>query len=94
MVNEVDLSAYSGAVGDQIAIRAHDDFDVVQMRVSISDANGQAIENGDAVETPSKSGRWVYTAATTVPQGTNVRIAVSASDQPGGIGEATAEKTL
>ncbi|MBI1794650.1 MAG: hypothetical protein HYR70_10715 [Chloroflexi bacterium] len=94
VVDEVDLSAYAGAVGDPIVVRAHDDFQVTRLRVSISNTNGEAIESGDAEETPARSGRWVYAATTIVPAGTNVRIAVTVSDQPGGTGEATAEKSL
>ncbi len=93
-VDEVDLSAYSGAAGDEVIVMAHDDFAVANVHVSISDGNGQAIESGEAVENPANSGRWVYAATTAVPAGTSVRIAVAASDQPGSMGEATAEKTL
>jgi len=35
-----------------------------------------------AVETPPNTGRWLYTATQAVPQGSNVRIAVTASGQP------------
>lgn len=93
-VDEVDLSAYSGGVGNPILVRAHDDFAVVSVCVSITKASGEAIESGEAVQTPPKSLRWVYTATAAVPHGTVVRIAVSASDHPGGVGEATSEKSL
>jgi hypothetical protein len=94
VVDEVDLSSYSGAEGDTIAIRAHDDFKVARLLLTVSDTNGQEIENGEAVETPPTSGRWVYTATEGVPQGTTVRIAVTVSDQPGSTSEAMAEKSL
>ena len=93
-VDEVDLSAYAGATGDTIAVRAHDDFEVMSVHVSITKSSGEAIESGEAVETPVNSGHWVYLATAAVPHGTAVRIAVSASDRPGGLGEATSEKTL
>lgn len=93
VVDEVDLSAYGGAAGDTIVVLAHDDIEVTRMSVSVNNDNAQ-IESGQAVETPAKSGRWVYTATAAVPQGTNVRIAVTVSDQPGGSGEAAAEKSL
>jgi hypothetical protein len=57
-VNEVDLSAYSGAVGDAIIIMASDDFAVLGVDVGLSDGNGAPIESGAAIETPSDSGRW------------------------------------
>ncbi|MBE0682586.1 MAG: hypothetical protein IH589_11795 [Anaerolineales bacterium] len=75
-------------------IRSHDDFKVTRLSVIVGDTNGADIESGEAEETPLKSGPWVYTAASTVPQGTTVRIMVTVSDQPGGTGEKMAEKTL
>jgi hypothetical protein len=60
---------------------------VVGVRVAITKADGTAIEEGAATETPADSGRWVYTATTAVATGTTVRIAVTATDRPGGGGE-------
>jgi hypothetical protein len=74
--------------------RASDDFDVAGVRLALSDGGGSAIESGEAVETPTDSGRWVYTATAAVATGTLVRIAVTAVDRPGGEGEAEAEKTV
>ena len=93
-VDEVDLSSYTGAVGDEIIIMARDDFEVLSVEVALSEAAGNPIESGAAVETPADSGRWVYTASADVPTGTTVRIAVTASDRPGGIGSAEEEKAL
>jgi hypothetical protein len=87
MVDDIDLSEYNGATGNQIVIRAHDDFKVTRLLVVVSDTNGADIESGEAEETPPTSGRWVYTTASTVAQGTSVRVAVTVSDQPGGKGE-------
>jgi len=93
VVDEADLSNYSGMPGNPIVVRAHDDFKVTRLSVTVSDTNGAEIESGEAVETPPNSGRWAYTATSTIPQGTVVRIAVTVSDQPGGKGEAMTEKT-
>jgi hypothetical protein len=62
--------------------------------VAVTQADGAAIEEGAAVETPAESGRWMYTATAAVPTGTTVRIAVTATDRPGGVGEAAKEKAL
>ena len=99
-MDEVDLSAYTGQVGDKIAIRAHDDFDVTGVSVAISDTDGHALESGAAVETPPNpnnvvghaAGRWLYTATTVVPTGTSVRIEVTATDRPGHKAVKTATK--
>jgi hypothetical protein len=79
-------------VGDEIVIRASDDFQVTSVTVSLAQANGQAVETGDAVETPAHSGRWVYKATQAVSVGTPVRITVTAKDRPGHTGEKTASK--
>jgi hypothetical protein len=93
-VGEVDLAAYAGGVGDEIVIRADDDFDVANVYVTVADIGGNALESGEAAETPAESGRWVYAAQASVPTGTTVRIAVTAADRPGGTGEAAVEKML
>jgi hypothetical protein len=91
-VDEIDLSGYAGKAGETIGIRAHDDFAVVGVAVEIARADGQAVEAGDAVETPPNSGHWVYTATHTVPTGTAVRVNVTAKDHPGHAGTKTANK--
>ncbi len=93
-VDEVDLSGYTGAIGDEIAVTASDDFAVVGVSVSLTGVEGDVIEGGEAVETPPESGRWVYTATAVVLPGTTVRMAVTARDRPGGVGEAEAEKAV
>lgn len=93
-VDEVDLSAYIGAVDDEIIIMASDDFDVTAVNVAMTDDAGTPIESGQAVETPADSGRWLYTATAAVETGTTVRIAVTASDRPGSLGEAEGEKAV
>lgn len=93
-VNEVDLSGYGGAVGDAIVIQATDDFDVAAVAVALTNAAGDVIEAGAAVETPADSGRWIYSAQTAVAAGTTVRIGVTATDRPGGMGEASEEKII
>jgi len=94
VVDEVDLSRYSGAVGDTIAVRAHDDFQVMGVTVTLTQTDGSAIESGAAVETPAQSGTWVYTATQAVAAGTTVRIEVAVTDRPGGEGLATEEMTV
>lgn len=93
-VDEVDLSGFSGQVGDFIRIRAHDDFEVVGVHVLIEAQDGQVIESGDAVETSAQSGRWTYATTQAVATGTTVRICVTAQDRPGGKGEAKQEKAV
>ena len=93
-VDEIDLSAYTGAVGDVIGVKAHDDFDVVAVKLAISDGGGTLIEEGSATEVVPDSGQWQYTATQAVPAGALVRLAVTAKDTPGGTSTTKAEKTL
>jgi len=93
-VDEVDLSGYAGQAGDEIVIRASDDFDVTGVSVALTDAEGNAIEEGVATESPPESGRWVYAATAAVDTGATVRLAVTASDRPGGVGAAEEEKAV
>jgi hypothetical protein len=65
-VDKVDLIAYPGQIGDEIVIRAHDDFEVIDVTVAIANASGQAIDA--AVETPPQSGHWIYTAKHVIKQ--------------------------
>lgn len=43
-VDAVDLSAYSGTIGNEIVIQAQDDFEVTSVHVNINDAGGQAMK--------------------------------------------------
>ena len=85
-IDNVDVSAYHGQVGDLISIMARDDFGVASVHVTITDSdNGNAlIESGNAVETAVGSGQWVYTATAAVPAGTELKVNVVATDRPGG----------
>jgi hypothetical protein len=93
-VDMIDMAGYGGRVGDRIVIQAHDDFAVSAVKVALTNAAGDPIESGEAVETPAKSGRWLYTATAAVATGTQVRINVTATDHPGGTGSSEAQKAL
>ena len=93
-VKEIDLSTYSGAVGNIIRIKAIDDFSVSNVQVTIRNGEGAVLETNDAIETGPGSGLWQYTATTPVSAGTTVTISATAKDLPGGVGELTQSKTL
>jgi len=57
-VDEVDMAGYTGRVGDLIVVKAHDDFQVAGVMVSLADMEGTPIEEGSAAQTPPESGRW------------------------------------
>ena len=93
-IDEIDLSGYTGAQGDTITIRAHDDLDVMAVHVEIADSDGNSIESGDAVQSSQDAIAWVYTSTSTIGTGTTVRIGVTATDRPGQSVQAEDEATL
>lgn len=62
--------------------------------MAITDTDGDLIESGQASEMPVGNGRWVYQATTEVAAGNSIRIAVRASDRPGGEGTSESEVEL
>ncbi len=89
-ITEVDVSDYHGKAGDPIRVAAMDDVEVARVEVSITTADGTAVEAGEAT---LDGGHWRYVATAAVAAGTDVRIGVRAYDRPGGVGEAEAEAT-
>ena len=85
-IEDVDLSAYTGAKNDTIRIRAIDDFKVKTVRVEIYNADGTEVENGEAVQ-QTNGLDWVYTATTVNEDLSGDRIVIKASDIPGNITE-------
>jgi len=51
----IDVSGWSGEIGQIIRIEAQDDTFVASVRVVIADANGDILEQGDAVQ---DNGSW------------------------------------
>jgi hypothetical protein len=80
-VDEVDLSAYAGAVGDVIRIRAHDDVAITGVAVSIRAVDGTVLEQGPA--SSGNDGVFQYTATRALTPGQQVSIEVTATDRPG-----------
>ena len=85
-IDEIDVTNYRGAVGDTIRIRATDDFKVKQVHVTISNADGSLVEQGDAVQQANEID-WLYTATTANESTAGDRIVIRASDKPGNITE-------
>jgi len=93
-IDNLDVFAYNGQVGDPISILARDDFGVVNVRVSITDIVGSPIESGNAVETVSGSGQWVYCATALVAPDTEVVVNAVATDRPGSTGVSAKPRSL
>jgi hypothetical protein len=80
-IEEVDLSAYSGQIGDTILIKVNDDFAVQQVSVKIENGDATLVEEGDAVLSPDGL-HWVYTATAVNESLAGDKITVTATDRP------------
>ena len=92
VVDEINLSDYTGQIGGLIHIRAHDDFQLKDVGVVIRDTSGTVLEQG-AADDGAQDGSWTYTATTNVPAGQTVAIEVTAIDLPGNKGTKTESVT-
>ncbi len=79
---EIDASAWNGAVGQVIRVKAIDDVQVTQVTVVITDNADVVLEQGQALR-ETDSLWWSYTTTATAPA--ESRIVVSARDLPGHI---------
>lgn len=82
-IKPLDLSLYSGNVGDAIQIRTVDGVGVTNVDVTLTANDGRRIEQGKAVETGLRSGYWVYTATAPVALGSDIFIKVVCADHAG-----------
>ncbi len=85
-IEEINLSLYTGNLGDVIAVKVTDDFKVVQVKVSIHNADGTLVEEGAAVEQGTE---WIYTATVKNDNLAGDKITIQASDLPENISEKT-----
>ena len=83
-IDEIDITNYTGKVGDTIRVRAIDDFKVVQVQISIINADGTILEEGNAV-LQDNGLDWIYTATQQNDNLDGDKIIVRASDKPGNI---------
>ena len=91
VIETIDVSDYHGVAGDPILILAYDDFKVATVRVSIRNAAGAIVEQGNAV-LQLNGLDWVYTATVENVVLAGTFITVIAVDTPGN--ESTKESIL
>jgi hypothetical protein len=73
-ISVIDYTAYKGMAGDQIRVRAKDNFAVVSVNVSIYNAKNELVETGPAAIGPNKLD-WYYqvTAPNASLKGTTIK---------------------
>lgn len=89
-VEDIDLRAFDGRTKGKILVRASDDVAVMRVEVTISDQEGNVLEQGPAELLAGKI--WKYVSTISVPAGTTVTVGASAFDRPGHSG--TLQKTF
>jgi hypothetical protein len=77
---------YHGAVGNTIMVQAKDDFKVATVSVSVQDAAGNLVEQGNAVMQQNELD-WLYTTTQGNPALTGSKILAVATDLPGNTGQ-------
>jgi hypothetical protein len=82
-IETIDLTEYTGKVGDQIRFVVSDGFAVKAVKVRIINADGSLVEDGSAVQ--GTGNLWVYAAAQNNESLEGDKIVVSASDLPGNV---------
>ncbi len=82
-IRSIDTTRYAGAIGDEILIRAFDDFKVTSVLVSITSAAGNLLEQGVPELLLDSVDDYVYkaTVANAVLPGTKISVVVR--DKPG-----------
>lgn len=82
-VEWIDAADYRGNIGDPIVVKAVDDFQVTRVRVTILNAAGAIIEQGEAGPDSMKVNQWGYTAQVSNPVLAGATVRATAFDRPG-----------
>lgn len=85
-IEKIDLTSYTGQIGDTIKIRVMDDFAVTSVKVIIENSDGSLVEQGNAT---LQGIDWVYTATATNPDLNGDKIIIQATDTPANLSEKT-----
>lgn len=82
VISEINTTAYTGIAGSHIDVLATDDTRVQSVKCSITNAGGQPIEEGLAVQ-DAVTGRWLYASTVVNANLAGTKITVVATDLPG-----------
>ena len=85
VVDGIDVTGYHKHPGEPILIKAHDDFEVTGVTVSIVDNTQAAVEQGTATFDASVNA-WRYAATADASAKPNVTVTAKALDRPGHAG--------
>jgi hypothetical protein len=80
-VLEIDISTWTGAIGQVIRVKAQDDTHVASVRLAITNGNGTTFEQGQAVQADGLW--WEYTTTAEVSLASNPAVIATVEDLPG-----------
>lgn len=86
-VKKIDTSSYTGNPGSTLTIRATDDFRVKAVKVTIYNAAGDLVEEGQATLNPVNRVKWIYAATQLIAILPGSKIKAVAEDIPGNTGQ-------
>ena len=81
-IQEVNIEAYTGKVGDLITITATDDHTVKAVTVRIENGDGSLVEEGPATQQADPN-QWAYKATARNATLAGDKLTVTATDNPG-----------
>lgn len=89
----VDISSWTGQIGQEIRVNATDNVLVTRVRVVIRENNGSStpIEEGEAIRSATDGLLWTYTTRTAIPMTPGTCLDVIAYDMPGHSGASSLE---
>jgi hypothetical protein len=90
-VVEIDMTGWSGDVGEVLRAKVRDDVSVEQVIFVIAEADGTLVESGPAVH---EQGLWWQYTTTADHPGGQATVLVTAEDIPGHQGSLDAEKEV
>lgn len=79
---DVNLTSYTGTIGDEITVSVIDDFKVKTVHVGIKTPDGVCLEGGYAVQSENELD-WVYVTTAANSKVAGSRIIFTAGDYPG-----------
>lgn len=83
-IKRINAANYLGKIGDQLIIRAVDNFKVQSVAVTISAPDGMVLETGTAVQAANQAD-WLYTATVLNESPHGTYITAKATDTPGNV---------
>lgn len=87
-IDKVDVSAYTGNVGEKIKIQAYDDYKVKAVKVYIHTSDSSLVEEGEAI---LQGIEWIYTVQTENTNLSGSKITIQVMDMPGNVSEQEVE---